>query len=69
MYIIVTAFVVSSKRSCNLHVFLGIEYCYLLMRTWRPTVELNMYQKTEKHMHSLFFNRIAMKKNFSKSEI
>ena len=65
MYIFVTALVVSSKRSCNLLVFLGIEYCYLLMRKWRPTVELNnMYQKTEKHTHSLFFNRIAMKKNF-----
>ena len=62
MYIFVTALVVSSN--CSLLVFLGIEYRYLLMRTWRLTVELNIYQKTEKHTHSLFFNRIAMKKNF-----
>ena len=61
MYIFVTALVVSSKRFCSLLVFLGIEYYYLLMRTWRPTVELNVYQKTEKHTHSLFFNRIALK--------
>ena len=52
------------KRFCSLLVFLGIEYCYLLMRKWRPTVELNMYQKTEKHTHSLFFNCIALKENF-----
>ena len=45
MYIFVTALVVSSKRSCNLSVFLDIEYCYLLMRAWRPTVEFNIYQK------------------------
>ena len=64
MYIFVTALIVSSKRFCSLLVFLGIEYCYLLMRKWRPTVELNMYQKTEKHTHSLFFNRIALKENF-----
>ena len=64
MYIFVTALVVSSKRSCNLLVFLSIEYHYLLMRKWRLTVELNIYQKTEEHTHSLFFNRIAMKKNF-----
>ena len=65
MYIFVTALVVSSKRSCNLLVFLGIEYCYLLMRTWRPTVELNLHQKTDKHAHSLFFNRITVKKTHS----
>ena len=64
MYIFVTALIVSSKRFCSLLVFLGIEYCYLLMRKWRPTVELNMYQKTEKHTHSLFFNCIALKENF-----
>ena len=66
MYIFVTALVVSSKRFCSLLVFLGIEYCCLLMRTWRPTVELhvNVYQKTEKHTHSLFFNCIALKENF-----
>ena len=29
-------------------------------------MELNIYQKTEKHAHSLFFNRIAVKKNFQK---
>ena len=51
MYIFVTALVVSSKRSCNLSVFLDIEYCYLLMRAWRPTVEFNIYQKTDKHAH------------------
>ena len=60
MYIFVIALVVSSKRSCSLLVFLGIEYHYLLMRTWRLTVELNIYQKTEKHMRSLFFNCIAI---------
>ena len=60
----VTALVASSERSCSLLVFLSIEYRYLLMRTWRPTVELNIYLKTEKHTHSLFFNHIAMKKNF-----
>ena len=54
------------KRSCSLLVFLGIEYRYLLMRTWRLTMELNIYQKTEKHTHSLFFNRVAVKKNFQK---
>ena len=64
MYIFVTALIVSSKRFCSLLVFLGIEYCYLLMRTSRPTVELNVYQKTEKHTNSLFFNRIALKENF-----
>ena len=64
MYIFVTALIVSSKRFCSLLVFLGIEYCYLLMRTWRPTVELNVYQKTEEHTNSLFFNRIALKENF-----
>ena len=47
-------------------VVFGIEYRYLLMRTWRPTVEINVYQKNEKHTHSLFFNRIAVKKNFQK---
>ena len=61
MYIFVTALVVSSKRSCNLSVFLDIEYCYLLMRAWRPTVEFNIYQKTDKHAH-FFFNGIAIKK-------
>ena len=45
-------------------VVFGIEYRYLLMRTWRPTI--NVYQKNEKHTHSLFFNRIAVKKNFQK---
>ena len=33
VYIFVKALVVSSKRSCNLLVFLGIEYRYVLMRT------------------------------------
>ena len=47
-------------------VVFGIEYRYLLMRTWRPTGEINVYQKNEKHTHSLFFNRIAVKKNFQK---
>ena len=56
----------SGDLSLGLFVVLGIEYCYLLMRTWRPTVELNMYEKTEKHTYSLFFNRIAVKKNFQK---
>ena len=45
-------------------VVFGIEYRYLLMRTWRPTI--NVYQKNEKHTHSLFFNRIAVKKNYQK---
>ena len=43
-----------------------LEYRYQLRRTWRPTVELTIYQKTEKHAHSLFFNRISVKKNFQK---
>ena len=47
-------------------VVFGIEYRYLLTRTRRPTVEINVYQKNEKHTHSLFFNRIAVKKNFQK---
>ena len=54
MYIFVTALVVSSKRSCSLLAFLGIEYHYLVMRTWRLTVELNIYQKTEKHAFFVF---------------
>ena len=62
MYTFVTALVVSSKRSSNLLFFLGIEYRYLLMRTGRPTVELNLHQKTDKYRHSLFFNRTAVKK-------
>ena len=63
MYIFVTALVVSSKRSCNLLVFLSIDYRYLLMKAWRPVVELNIYQKTDKHTHSLFFTRTVVKKN------
>ena len=70
MYIFVTALVVSSKRSWNLLVFLGIEYRYVLMRTSRrPTVELNIYQKTDKHTHSLFFNCIAVKKKLRYAQI
>ena len=62
MYIFVTALAVSSKRSCNLLVFLSIDYRYLLMKAWRPIVELNIYQKTDKHTHPLFFTRMVVKK-------
>ena len=41
---------------------IGIEYHYLLARI----SYIDIYQKTEKHTHSLFFNRIAVKKNFQK---
>ena len=30
-------------------------------------MELNIYQKTDKHRHSLFFNRIAVKIHLSSS--
>ena len=32
------------------------------MKTWSPTGESDVYQKTLKHTHSLFFTRIAVKK-------
>ena len=61
MYIFVTALVVPSKRSCNLLIFLGIEYCYLLMRTCRLAVGANIYQKTDRHTHSFVFHHCCEK--------
>ena len=68
MYIFVTALVVSSKRSCNLLVFIDIKCRYLMMRTCRPSVKLNIYQKTDKYTRSFIFNCNPAEKNLQ-SEI
>ena len=68
VYIFVTALVLSFKRSCNLLVFIDIKCRYLMMRTCRPTVKLNIYQKTDKYTRSFIFNCISVEKNLQ-SEI
>ena len=69
MYIFVKALVMPSKRSCNLLVFVGIEYCYLLMRARRLAVEANIYQKTDRHTHPLFFIIAAEKTELCTSSL
>ena len=46
----------------------NIKYRYLMMRTCRPTVKLNIYQKTDKYTRSFIFNCISVEKNLQ-SEI